>query len=54
LRQRYGDEAAVEAERLAELARTEREEGGAPHHSRKLYRHLRDIALQGPRHDEGG
>lgn len=48
LRDRYGDEAADEAARLAKLARNEQQDGGKPHNSRKLYRHLRDIALSGP------
>ncbi len=47
LRDRYGDEAADEAARLAELARSEKQAEGKPHNSRKLYRHLRDIALSG-------
>ncbi|MFW5734819.1 MAG: ribosome biogenesis factor YjgA [Oceanidesulfovibrio sp.] len=53
LRSRYGDEAADEAARLAELARNEQEQSGKPNNSRKLYRHLRDIALAGSRDDTG-
>ncbi|QJT08952.1 ribosome biogenesis factor YjgA [Oceanidesulfovibrio marinus] len=51
LRQRYGEEAAAEAAQLAELARAEKEKGGKPHNYRKLYRHLRDIALEGPKEE---
>ncbi len=52
LTRRYGEDAAREAERLAEEARNEHKHGRKPAAFRQLYRHLRDIAMAGPRTDD--